>query len=110
MNAFLNNAMSVVGNTLIIFSDKFGRRRVLSGSYFMGGVCCLLSMIFATIAGDDSDGIIELSYSEQDIDFASLLALLSASAYVAIVGRLFATLTFSMIYIVTSESYATSVR
>ncbi|CAK8691145.1 unnamed protein product [Clavelina lepadiformis] len=90
VNNTLNGAVEVVAYVLIYFS-KYGRRRVQSLSFTLAGTCCIVSMIL-------------------DLYSKGNQSMLTGSTGMALIGKLFASMTFGMIYYITSELFPTNVR
>lgn len=55
INAILNSCMGLLSNVVVFLSKRFGRRRTLSFSYVVAGLCCLLSTMFS-VFGTDNNG------------------------------------------------------
>nr|XP_039252736.1 solute carrier family 22 member 15-like [Styela clava] len=92
VNAAINGFVEIIGYLLFLASARFlGMRLTSSLSYFLGGVCCLTTMLLVEFSGGDA-------------------AMLEASRWVAIMGKLFASMSFAVVYQYTAELYPTVTR
>ncbi|CAK8691142.1 unnamed protein product [Clavelina lepadiformis] len=90
VNNTLNGVVEVVAYAFIYFA-KYGRRPLLSVSFTLAGTCCIVSMIL-------------------DLYSKGNQSMLAGSTAMALIGKLFASLSFGLIYSVTSEIFPTNVR
>ncbi|XP_077974746.1 organic cation transporter protein-like [Styela clava] len=92
VNATLNAFVEIIGYLLFIVCAKPAGMRITSSiSYFLGGICCLTTMFLAQFA-DGNEAMIE------------------ASRWIAILGKLFASMSFTVVYQYTVELYPTVAR
>ncbi|XP_077974745.1 solute carrier family 22 member 15-like [Styela clava] len=92
VNATLNAFVEIIGYFLFIVCAKPAGMRITSSvSYFLGGIFCLTAMFLAQFA-DGNEAMIE------------------ASRWIAILGKLFASMSFTVVYQYTLELYPTVAR
>ncbi|XP_078493969.1 solute carrier family 22 member 13-like [Ciona intestinalis] len=91
LNTTLNGLVEVGAYLVLYFSGTFGRKPMLSGSFILGGLSCISSMLCDYFSNGDNN-------------------LLNASTALAIIGKFFASLGFALVYQVTSELFPTEAR
>nr|XP_039252735.1 organic cation transporter protein-like [Styela clava] len=92
VNAAINALVEFVGYFVFYaFAGPVGMRITSSISYFLGGMCCITTMLLLQFANGNQ-------------------AMLEASRWVAILGKLFASTSFAVVYQYTAELYPTVVR
>jgi len=92
LNNTLNGLVEVGAYFVIVLTmDKLGRKVLLSGCLFIGGMGCIISLIFNSLADGRN-------------------AFVTAGTVFALVGKMAVSGSFAIIYNYTAELYPTSVR